>query len=290
MMQSENVEMDQVSSDRQTIRSEHELALTAEQLGAWNRDGYLILSGVLTASEVAHLRSVAEALYHECVRQGPTKLDDLFLRRGVIGDHADLMSLVDHPRTFPVIRQLLGPYIQMSQSRLLIRPKRSRCGEFLHTDGGEAMNRIRLMPDSPPLQVKISYCLTDLTIKEAGNFVVVPGSHLVPFPPQGIREASRCAGAIQLRMAAGDAVVFPHSLWHGAVENRSGQDRQSLIYCYCQQFLRPYDYESPPVELVQKCTPRQRRLLGDVGGWRPGCYYFPPSDQIGLVAADAGPD
>jgi hypothetical protein len=260
-----------------------EHVLSDESLDAWRHDGFLLMRGALAAGEVAALREVAGALHQEHLRRNPG--GGLFLRPNVIADHPALLALVDHPRTFPVVLGLLGPDVQLSQSRLLIRPAGSQCGEFLHTDGGQAMGRIRLAPDSAPLQVKVSYCLTDLTGQEAGNFVVVPGSHLVPFPPGGVREASRCAGAVQLLLTAGDAVLFPHSLWHGAVENHSAHDRQALIYCYCQQFLRPYDHETPPAELLPKCTPRQRRLLGDLGGWRPGCYYFPPADQTRLMGA-----
>ena len=38
-------------------------------------------------------------------------------------------------------------------------------------------------------------------------------------------------------------------------------------------------------EVLDLCTPRQRRLLGDLGTkWRPGAYFYGPKDQIEIIA------
>ena len=90
-------------------------------------------------------------------------------------------------------------------------------------------------------------------------------------------------GAVPLMGKAGDCILFPHSLWHGPGPNTSGRARKTLLYNYCQLFMRPYDYESVSM-VIDRCSPRQRRLLGDLGyDFRPGSYTYVPEDQLEVI-------
>ncbi len=52
-------------------------------------------------------------------------------------------------------------------------------------------------------------------------------------------------------------------------------------------FVRPYDY-AVASDVVDRCTPRQRRLLGDLGyDFRPGSYVYVPEDQVELIRGQA---
>ena len=83
---------------------------------------------------------------------------------------------------------------------------------------------------------------------------------------------------------AGDAYVFPHAIWHGPSPNRSGKARKTILYNYCQMFMRAYDFATPYAALFERCTPRQRRLLGDLGhDFRPGDFFYAPEDQAALM-------
>ena len=56
-------------------------------------------------------------------------------------------------------------------------------------------------------------------------------------------------------------------------------------------FVRCYDFGAVP-EIAARCTPRQRRLLGDLGyDFRPGSYFYAPEDQVAVITGreDAGP-
>ena len=78
-------------------------------------------------------------------------------------------------------------------------------------------------------------------------------------------------------------ILFPHSLWHGPSVNASPRARKTILYNYCQLFLRTYDPEPTP-EILERCTPRQRRLLGDLGyDFRPGSYFYAPQDQADVI-------
>jgi ectoine hydroxylase-related dioxygenase (phytanoyl-CoA dioxygenase family) len=91
-------------------------------------------------------------------------------------------------------------------------------------------------------------------------------------------------GAVPLLGKAGDAYVFPHAIWHGPSPNRSGKARKTILYNYCQMFMRPYDFGTPYTALFERCTPRQRRLLGDLGhDFRPGDFFYAPEGHEALM-------
>jgi hypothetical protein len=53
-------------------------------------------------------------------------------------------------------------------------------------------------------------------------------------------------------------------------------------------FMRPYDFGTPYAALFERCTPRQRRLLGDLGhDFRPGDFFYAPEDQASLMTGTA---
>ncbi len=266
--------------------------LTEEQKRQWIEDGYLVLKGVLSAGEVKHLTAVIDGMdeeHRKYLSENPldgseTEAYTGLNRLNIIEDSDIFVQLIDHPVTFPVVLELLGPFIQLSMSQAMIRPPNPDCKGFshaLHPDGGQAMQRIRVDKNSLPLQIKIQYFLTPLAASNHGNFTIVPGSHHCPFPiaQLGNAENPHNAEAVQLCVKAGDAAVFPHALWHGAATNRSNSARKTLIYCYNHHCFRAYDYREASPDLLARCTPRQRRLIGDIGEWQPGSYFYSPSDQ-----------
>ena len=87
---------------------------------------------------------------------------------------------------------------------------------------------------------------------------------------------------------AGDCYLFSHALWHGPAPNHSGKGRKTLLYNYAQMFLKPYDFPTM-AGVMDKCTPRQRRLLGDLGhAPRLGDYFYVPEDQEDVMFQRTG--
>lgn len=257
--------------------------LTQFQKQQWHEQGYLVLKKVLSVEEVQQLTAVVDAMDAEFRHGENINADAVFDKRNVMEDNDIFVSLMAHRVTFPIVLELLGPYIQLSMSEVIVRPPNPKDKGYLHTDGGQAMRGIRVSETSWPLQVKIHYFLTDLDNPDSGNFTVVPGSHNRPFPEEGVPDGPYIPKAVQLRVKAGDAAVFPHALWHGVVGNKSAQPRKTLIYCYSHHCFRPFDYEKASPELLARCTPRQRRLIGDIGDWKPGAYFYSPADQVSLI-------
>ena len=263
--------------------------LSPAQQARWASDGYLLLKGVLAKTTVAALIREIDRLHRREVRRSPdATVRPGMDRRNILPDSQAFIDLIDHPATFGPAIDLMGPYIQLSMAEAVVRPPNPDDKGFIHTDGGQALRHIRVTETSWPLQLKVQYFLTDLRRPGSGNFTLFPGSHLRPYPEDDTPVTASTPGAVQLCAEAGDAVVFPHSLWHGVSTNRSSRARKTLIYCYSQMCFRTFDFDGQAPDLLDRCTPRQRRLLGDLNKeWRPGAYFYGPEDQVEVIEGPA---
>jgi phytanoyl-CoA dioxygenase PhyH len=279
--------------------------LTSEQRTQWCEDGYLVLRGAIPAVDVAAWREAARRLHERFLRGSiPNLSQDKetatvypphwahidpqmdsrtvgFRRWRIIEDDSAFLSTLDHPGFFDHVLDLMGPYIQVSLTHLIFLPSRARDKPYVHVDGGDALGGIRVSRDSPALTIKAMIFLTDHEEPFTGNFTLVPGSHDRPFDPDDT------SGRKQILVNAGDVILFPHALWHGPAENRSATTRETLFVGYSHLFMRPYDYESLDAAMMAKATPRQRRLLGDLGGWswRSGCHFYSGPDHLDIMLA-----
>ncbi|MBT6274781.1 MAG: hypothetical protein HOI95_11670 [Chromatiales bacterium] len=279
------------------------IQLSDEQRTQWAIDGYLHLKGVIDPDEVKFLSAELDRIravpgYEPApgdLPRGHYKWSPGALDQDVEGfmDRRDLLSygkpfidLVDRPHVFDLIVDIMGPYLLHSMSQAIVRASTDQFPGYTHTDGGEALRRIRVTETSLPLAMKAMYLLSDVTGQDSGNFTVFPGSHMRPFPENAEEYLNPHApGAVQLGGKAGDCYLFAHSLWHGPAPNHSGAARKTLLYNYCQMFVRWYDHAFP-ADVLEQCTPRQRRLLGDLGyDFRPGSYFYAPTDQKEVIAA-----
>ena len=281
-------------------------SLTEPQREQWAVDGYLQLEGVLSPEEVDffcreidRLRALPgyepapDALprgHYAWVDHADPDPAAFMDRRDLLPYHQAFIDLVDRPGVFDLIVDIMGPYLQFSMSQAIVRASGDGFPGYTHTDGGEGQRRIRVTETSWPLAMKVMYLLTDVTETDSANFTLFPGSHMRPFPESAKRAPHPHApGAVQLFGKAGDCYLFPHALWHGPAPNHSGTARKALLYNYCQMFVRWYDFGAPPKAVLDRCTPRQRRLLGDLGyDFRPGSYFYVPEDQEAVIRQDTG--
>jgi hypothetical protein len=262
--------------------------LTDEMRRHWREEGYILLKGALTKDQAATYLSAADSVIERYRNHNPDVRDQkAFTIIQTVEQSPAFDSLIDHPGTFGVILDLIGPYLQVMGTQIYVRyPSDSRLSGW-HTDAGPSLAQIRVEPDSPPLNFKIQYFLTDIPEENRANFCLVPRTHRVPVPEGGLPRGEDPEGAIQLCVESGDAAIFPHNLWHGVAPHFGDNVRRSVTFRYGQQWCRPYDYEKAPQELLDRMTPRQRRLMGDMGLGYTATDYFKPKDQLEVVLEDA---
>lgn len=276
--------------------------MTEDQRERWRIDGYLHIEGALSADEVAFFSAELDRIRHLPGWEPSTEVlghydwlpgaadrspDGFMDRRDLLGYHQAFIDLIDHPGVFDLVVDIMGPHILLSMTQAIVRPAGTDFPGYTHTDGGEALREIRVTESSPPLAMKAMYLLSDVDGTDNANLTVYPGSHTRAWPTgRTPRPDPHGPGAAQLTGRAGDCYLFPHALWHGPAPNRGDHPRSTLLYNYCQLFVRWYDFAAVP-DVLDRCTPRQRRLLGDLGHpFRPGDYFYVPRDQQEVILGD----
>lgn len=278
--------------------------LTEAQRLLWETDGYLHLEGVFDAEKVQFFSNELDRI-RALPGYEPDKNPELPIGHYAWLDHAEdldpggfmdrrelltygqeFIDLVDASPVFDYIVELMGTNIMLSMTQAIVRKPTEQFPGYTHTDGGESLRTVRVQPGSPPIALKAMYLLTDVTEEDRGNLTVFPGSHLRQIPIDGSRTITPYSpGGAQLMGKAGDVYLFPHALWHGPARNLGTESRKVLLYNYCQLWVRTYD-GSALEQVGQRCTARQRRLLGDLGyDFRPGSYFYVPKDQADVIQA-----
>jgi hypothetical protein len=276
--------------------------LTDQQREQWRTDGYLHIEGALSAQQVEFFSAEMDRVRglpgyepdnnpelpigHYAWLDHAKDLDPAgFMdRRDLLPYHRAFIDLIDQSPVFDHIVEIMGTNIMLSMTQAIARPPTDKFPGYTHTDGGESLRQIQVSESSPPIAMKAMYLLTDVTERDHGNLTVFPGSHMRQIPDHEYRTMTPYSpGGAQLFGKAGDVYLFPHALWHGPAKNLGSETRKVLLYNYCQLWVRSYDHELIP-DVAQQCTPRQRRLLGDLGyDFRPGSYFYVPKDQDRVI-------
>ncbi len=256
-----------------------EYCATDEQLKAFNDMGYLVVEDAISTEMVDALEEVADRLdAEERAKKGlaPHKLLSKF--RTVVEDDL-LLELLDNKKVFPLLWDILGWNIQLYISHLIMYPPeppdtpRVTKAAHWHQDGGRPVPEMER--PHPRLSLKVSYWLTDVTDRDNGAMRLIPGSHkLDTRPPNSDNDPDGDPeGAMDLLVKRGTAVLFDRRMWHSRGWNFSDVTRKVLFMGYSYRWLRGLDYNLMPPELLEKCDPIRRQLLGDgvdiKGWWQP---------------------
>jgi len=277
--------------------------LTEEQLGSYASDGYLHLERVFSPAEVSRGLAVVDALEANPVtldnREGFYHKDQTTFRfRNAVDATPGLDEMLDHPGLVGPLMSLLAGSIQILGTEVLVRGVSEQTSEPWHTDGGQYLQRVRLTADSCSIQIKAQVFLTDTSVDNSGNFLLVPGSHLrIPATQdymcyieelnEPFRRGEIPDNAIIIRAEPGDVLIFPHSLWHGVMAN-TVRPRKTFIFRYGQLWQRPFDYSVQPATVLDRMSPRLRRMFGDFGLNPHPTVFYKPDDQDSVMAVGAG--
>ena len=262
--------------------------LTDDELRQFNRDGFFIVPGALDDSEVETLTQAVDRIHDECRPSYKAKglKDHQPLNiLDFIGKDDAFFPLLDWPKTFMKVVDILGWHIQLYHSHMIVTPpsqgggdrRRRRLG--WHQDSGRINLDIESEP-RPRISLKVGYFLTDLTGDDRGNFHVIPGSHLANRLKLPDNQDENPSEAIAIRVSPGDAVFFDRRLWHAAGINRSDQTRKALFYGYSYRWLRPRDNMTVS-HYLDRSDPVQKQLLGESPNGGFG-YTSPAAEDVPL--------
>lgn len=287
------------------------IPLTQHQLQNWHQSGYLILENILSQQEVdLLLREVDKIILSHDSGQFHVKSTESVHGKEYFNihnpfDYTDSLDyLLDHPKLFDIVTYLMGPYIQAMSCHVFVRHPcnvpSTNIGKF-HTDSGPALQRILPTSDNLPLQLKVQYFLTDIQKDDASNFIAIPGSHLrrvtyhhpyclIPECNKYVDQGLMPPEAVQLKVKAGDVLIHSLTLWHAVASNKTSNSRRSISIRYGQMWFKDYHFKISKT-ILDRMTPRQRRLLSDFGdNSRGDIVYRPPDDHVYLMLGEKASD
>lgn len=222
-------------------------------LAALDRDGYVILTGLLSRQECADLRAELMPFLR---RTGRNTFEGHRTQRvySVIDKTRAANHLIEHPRILALLDRLLLPNYLLSQVQVInIQPGED--AQLLHPDDGI----YPLARPRPELSVATVWAIDEFT-EDNGATVVLPGSHRWPDGRMpGDADPHRRAV-----MSAGSCVLFLGTLWHGGGANRSTAPRLAVTAQYCQPWLRTQEAFtlSTNRDVAREVSEDIRRMLG----------------------------
>jgi ectoine hydroxylase len=264
---------------------QHETVSSFELADIFSRDGYVVIRRALSESEVRVLTEITdEIIKHPLGTDFPDKYLCVATR------HQALLALIECPTTFPHVVAFLRHYnIHLYTSQLIVAPPARKRSVGWHTDGGQPQP-IAKDGISALTSLKVGYFLTSTLEDNSGSLEVVPGSQ---YKRLGWKLESKkqldtlysgdIDGAVQLRMNPGDAVIFDQRLWHASRSNESSTARRTIYYGYAYGQLRPLDYETIPMSVLEGCTPIAKQMLGHrLSSFRAYSFYSPEEEDVPL--------
>jgi len=223
--------------------------LTEKMLGAYRRDGYVVISGLFAPDEIAILRGAAE---HDLPgAQILTKQDQdgnkVSLKMwGHAGD--DIYGMFSrNERVVNAAERVIGDEIYLYSAKMILKDAREGGAWEWHQDYGYWYQNGVLFP-----LLTSAFIAVDRATKENGCLQVVRGSHHLGRIEHTLKGEQ--AGADQERvdrilerldvvhveMEPGDTLFFHANLLHRSDQNTSDKPRWSMICCYNAARNNPY--------------------------------------------------
>ena len=171
--------------------------LTDDMRHNWVEKGYILLKGALTRDQVAgYLAATDEVITKYRETHPEAREQDALNIIQTVERSPNFDSLIDHPNTFGVIVNLMGPYLQIMGTVIYVRYPSRDMPFGWHTDGGASLREFRVAPDSCPLNFKIQYFLTDIPQTTGPTSASYPAAIAEIFPRRVLpREHGRRAAS-----------------------------------------------------------------------------------------------
>jgi ectoine hydroxylase-related dioxygenase (phytanoyl-CoA dioxygenase family) len=224
------------------------------------RDGYVVLTGVLDAARCLELVDEVDRVERESgIGFGQNDFEGFRTRRifNLIARGPKFRDLVLDETVLAAVEAILGPgFLLSGTTSMHISP--GETPQLLHPDDG----MVSLPRPHPATMVTTLWALSDFT-RDNGATRFVPGSHKRPgFVPTPAEEAAETVCA---EMPAGSVLLLHASLWHGGGPNTTRDvERYGLSIQYVAGWCRQQQnlMLGTPREVVASYPRRLQELIG----------------------------
>ncbi|CAN5413028.1 N/A [soil metagenome] len=240
------------------------MQLTADQLEAYNRDGYVVVEDLLPPAEVDALRERVHEYTHGGRPWGGIKVQiEPRIERGelTVANPGDGIRKIDflvqnddlfrklglHPNIVSILEQILGPDIKMFRNSLLLKPPEVGSVKGMHQDSP-------YWPIEPMELCSCWFALDDAT-PENGTMAVIPGGHKRgPLPHVNVTDDFvvderyyDMAETVVTPIRAGGGLFFHSLIPHYTASNRSTKWRRAIALSYMSAHSKYIDEGEGPV-------------------------------------------
>jgi len=241
--------------------------MTDAQRIAFETNGFLVIENALSTEELARVQAEAanaEKLWDENPNLPGFRKPALSELMGPIEYGPAMRDLLWHPKTFPIVREVLGDDVSMIDNSYYITPPHT---PHTHADWHHDVGLPGVYHPLSVMMVKVFFLLSDVNA-DSGGTAMVPGSHRLPmdfqFPEVG--DPKLMPGAVQMSGKAGTAYLFNGRVYHAAVNNDSDHPRKVLIYNYGHHWMKIWPGYEPSQRLQDWAReigdPVKMQLLG----------------------------
>jgi ectoine hydroxylase-related dioxygenase (phytanoyl-CoA dioxygenase family) len=243
------------------------MTLNASQIAAYNRDGYLVLPGFFTKSEIDKLYQTA--LEDDAMKKNALDLNDQSGKKTRLSlwftPGNDVFGYMTRSkRIVESITPLLdrdSPVCHFHSKLMQKEPRVGGAWEW-HQDYGYWYKNQFMFPDQ---LISVMIALTEAN-KANGCLQVIKGSHKLGRVNHGfageqvgadmtmVNNALQTMPLVYCELQPGDALIFHSNLLHRSEANLSDRPRWSVISCYSSQSNLAYNETSTawkvPVDIV----------------------------------------
>jgi len=215
--------------------------LTREQVGQFNRDGYLMPFRLFSPDEIADVRAYFDRLLARYAAEGKDSysISSAHLRHGRVWD------LLTHPRVVAVVKDLLGPGVIGWGSHFFCKMPGDGKTVAWHQDSS-------YWPLTPSKAVTVWLAIDDA---DRGNACMryIPGTHVLGHLTyqlsegddsnvlnQTVPDIEKYGDPVYVELKAGEASVHSDLLLHGSEANTSARRRCGLTLRYTPGDVRAY--------------------------------------------------
>ena len=258
-------------------------AFTPEDKEFVENNGYLLIKNALPPNVVAEIDAAVDEVYAKEEAAGRLEAGGKLNLRNCIVHHEAFLQLLDWQKTVPLAYGVLNWNVQMITSHLIMLPSqdeppdevKNRIG--LHRDGGTSHGEMQ--EPHPRIMLKIAYAINDQSDPASGATVLVPGSNRLTGKPALDPNTGWARGAISMNVNAEMRSSLNNA--HGTASDTTGLACPAKHFMgYAYRWVKPMDYITMPDELVAKCNPVQKQLVGVVSD--PLSYYLPKDQDVPL--------
>ncbi|MCE9589833.1 MAG: phytanoyl-CoA dioxygenase family protein [Planctomycetes bacterium] len=203
--------------------------LTPDQLTAWERDGFVAVSGLYTAAEMLRWKDV---LRQHMVQDGPDGVPHGVRVWNSSNFPPTMLDAMRDDRVTPILRQIIGPDVEFLSAKAVFKDGKIDFPSPWHQDW---------FYWEGPSKMSVWIAMDDATVAN-GCLMFIPGSHkrVFPrkhFPTEGFSvriEDKELEGlpVATLEVKRGDAVFFSDLAAHSSHPNTIKADRWSFITTY----------------------------------------------------------